>query len=109
MPTSWGPDRRCGGGWKPTGRCWRHSPIHSDPMRTLALIDSAGRRDPVEIRRMEAADLHPRVLLFEDRLGAQMLDRSYLRTLPRARRRLAKLLPGPFAQVVAAYGMRGGY
>lgn len=78
-------------------------------MRTLALIDSAGRRDPVEIRRMEAADLHPRVLLFEDRLGAQMLDRSYLRTLPRTRRRLAKLLPGPFAQVVAAYGMRGGY
>jgi glycosyltransferase involved in cell wall biosynthesis len=43
-------------------------------VKTLTLVASTGRPDRAELRRREAADEQPRVLLFEDRLCSDIME-----------------------------------
>jgi glycosyltransferase involved in cell wall biosynthesis len=79
-------------------------------LKTLALVTAGfGRPDPAEIAQREAADEHPRVLLFEHTLNADLLDRRYLQLAPPWRRALYRFLPVAIAQVLEAFVVKGKY
>lgn len=79
-------------------------------MRPLTVFAaSLDRRDRLEIGRLEAADRHPRVLLYEDRLGSDVLGPEYADTFPRVLRPLVRRLPVYVAQALAAYRLRRQY
>ncbi|HUI64926.1 MAG TPA: glycosyltransferase family 4 protein [Bacteroidota bacterium] len=79
-------------------------------MRTLALVTAGfGRPDVAELERREAAGEHPRTLLFEKTVGADLLDRRYLSNAPAWRRVVYRILPITLAQVIEAFVVRGKY
>jgi glycosyltransferase involved in cell wall biosynthesis len=78
-------------------------------MKTLALINAARRPDRSELERLTAADQYPRLLLFEDRLHATMVNANYFDTLPAAERALYWLVPKPVGQVIETYRHRRAY
>jgi glycosyltransferase involved in cell wall biosynthesis len=78
-------------------------------MKTLLLGMARSAPERSRIGRLERADAHPRVLLFEDRLGGEWLESEYAQTAPRARRMLYRRLPEWVAQVLEVYARRRGY
>jgi len=78
-------------------------------VRTLTLVEDGLPQDPQELRRLEAADLAPRTLLYRDMLSSDMLDGTYLRQAPAGRSLLYRRLPTPVAQVLEAYAVRSRY
>jgi O-antigen/teichoic acid export membrane protein/glycosyltransferase involved in cell wall biosynthesis len=78
-------------------------------MRTLTLVTDQGRPQRARLLQLEAADEHPRELLFEDRLRSDLVDGRYLRALPLGRRILYRLFPMGLGQVLEAYANRRRY
>jgi glycosyltransferase involved in cell wall biosynthesis len=78
-------------------------------VKTLTLVDAGTGRDREETRRLEAADLAPRVLLYEDALNSDILDEDFLRRAPPARARAYRHLPTGVAQVLEAHAVRRRY
>src|SRR5262245_2272331 len=78
-------------------------------MRTLTLVDGGLVREREVVSRLEAADLAPRMLLYEDALNSDMLDDKYLRDAPPRRASLYRALPGPVAKVLEAYAVKDRY
>jgi glycosyltransferase involved in cell wall biosynthesis len=69
-------------------------------------------RDPqacVRLAQLEAADQHPRHLVFEQRIGAEYLGREFVDTLPWLTRLLYRRLPPWIRQVLATRATRHGY
>ena len=78
-------------------------------MRTLTLVENGLPQDSAELRRLEAEDQAPRMLLYRDALGSDMLDGAYLRRAPALRAALYRGLPTPVAQVLEAYAVKSRY
>jgi glycosyltransferase involved in cell wall biosynthesis len=79
-------------------------------LKTLALVAAGfGRPEPAEIAKKEAAGEHPRVLLFEQTLNADLLDRRYLQHAPAWRRAIYRFVPITLAQVLEAFFVKGKY
>ncbi|HEV2953678.1 MAG TPA: hypothetical protein VG015_06285, partial [Candidatus Dormibacteraeota bacterium] len=84
-------------------------PSATGKLRLLTVISAGIRRDREHTRRLEADDLHPRVLLYEDRLGSDMMGGDYLEHLPRRWRAIVGALPVSLGQALAAFSMRHQY
>ena len=78
-------------------------------MRTLTLVDGGLVRDREATRRLEAADLAPRMLLYEEALNSDMLDDNYLRAAPPRRASLYRALPLGVAKILEAYAVKDRY
>jgi glycosyltransferase involved in cell wall biosynthesis len=78
-------------------------------MKTLLLGMARSAPERGRIGRLERADAHPRVLLFEDRLGGEWLECEYAKTAPLSKRILYRRLPEWVAQVFEVYARRRRY
>lgn len=83
----------------------------SAPTRPVLTVVTEGLRRPnrARLRRLEEDDAYPRSLIYEDTLDSDILDESYLRSLPWPKRTLYRFMPTIAAQVVEAFLVRGRY
>ena len=79
------------------------APLVSHRLRTLALVSTRyGRPTDEEARSLEDADLYPRVSLFKQELGADLVDERFLERVALPRRLLYRGLPDIAAQLAEA-------
>jgi glycosyltransferase involved in cell wall biosynthesis len=78
-------------------------------MKTLLLGIVRSPAERTRLGRLETTDGHPRVLLFEDRLEADMLDPGFVGTLAAPQRMVYRRLPWWAAQVLEVFARRRAY
>ncbi len=73
-------------------------------MKILTLISSGLNRHDLQTQlKEEAADKSPRISLYQRELNSDMLDESFLQTIPKWRKIIYKFLPIVLQQVIEAY------
>ncbi len=80
------------------------APATNPGLRTLALVSTGyGHPTDEELRSLEDADLYPRVSLFKEQLGADLVDERFLERVALPRRLLYRGLPDIAAQIAEAF------